>query len=669
MTEIGTGAVRSLPALFKGGEWLYRKWRPTKHARVLAQRAEDLAGAVDKAELKLQQELRAMPGSGSFMPVMFTAADRRQPGSVISGEVDDTADYFELLENPRRMVVLGDPGAGKTVAATYLVRGLIQHRRELEPEARRSAEPVPVRVNTAGWDGAQEFSTWLVNRLSLDYELPTVLGAEMLDSGMILPVLDGLDEMDDETSDGTRARALLDRLNDREWTHRPVVVLCRGTEFAHLRKVGGGEGLHGAATVTLDPLPADQPADYLSDYQDRIEAAHPAWDQIITHLREHTDPEHPDSPLAEVLRNPWMLGLTATTLHRTPQAAATLLDCPTPDAVRDGLFAAQIPAAISGTHDTDQFRGYTPDNVEKWLCTLARHLERRRDIDRNGTAIRLDEIWEIAGTTRIRLLHGLTVTLLTWLGTGLALGLGAILTTSLTAVLTGELTTVLTTGILTGILTGIMAGIMAGFMRHPRAKSIAWKVPTRRRWPYGILAGLAVGLAAGLTVGLVYGLAAGLATGLTGGLAIGLLTGLETTAEDQLAMGTDARRLIRNDLQSALFNGALVGLAVGLAVGLTGGLTGGLSAGILAILTIGLVVGDVSGRFFLAVLLFKITADFPDRPAIFLEWARDSGLLRVNATAYQFRHQTYQQWLLHHSAMTDPPPLSSDDASAVPLSL
>lgn len=98
---------------------------------------------------------------------------------------------------------------------------------------------------------------------------------------------------------------------------------------------------------------------------------------------------------------------------------------------------------------------------------------------------------------------------------------------------------------------------------------------------------------------------------------------------------------------SALFHGVVFGLVVGLLVWFGYGLADGLTAGLTVGLAAGLRAGRVSGRFFLAVLLFKLTAAFPDRPAIFLDWARDSGLLRVNATAYQFRHQSYQQWLLH----------------------
>ena len=46
-----------------------------------------------------------------------------------------------------------------------------------------------------------------------------------------------------------------------------------------------------------------------------------------------------------------------------------------------------------------------------------------------------------------------------------------------------------------------------------------------------------------------------------------------------------------------------------------------------------------------ASLLFAFTETFAPRPAQFLEWARNAGLLRVTGIAYQFRHDSYQQWL------------------------
>jgi hypothetical protein len=58
------------------------------------------------------------------------------------------------------------------------------------------------------------------------------------------------------------------------------------------------------------------------------------------------------------------------------------------------------------------------------------------------------------------------------------------------------------------------------------------------------------------------------------------------------------------------------------------------------------------------------------RPAAFLDWARQSGLLRVNGTAYQFRHETYQQWIQQpHSSEPGPSPSTgSNDRTEQPVS-
>ncbi|WP_412537757.1 hypothetical protein R8Z50_17995 [Longispora sp. K20-0274] len=41
----------------------------------------------------------------------------------------------------------------------------------------------------------------------------------------------------------------------------------------------------------------------------------------------------------------------------------------------------------------------------------------------------------------------------------------------------------------------------------------------------------------------------------------------------------------------------------------------------------------------------RATGVLPLRPARFLEWARQAGLLRTTGAAYQFRHRVFQQWL------------------------
>ncbi|MEU7140596.1 hypothetical protein ABZ942_14185 [Nocardia sp. NPDC046473] len=557
------------------------------------------------------------------------------------------------------MVLLGEPGAGKTVAATHLVLGLLDTRRDLA-DARRAEEPVPVRFNAAGWDGTEDFSQWLITRLGYDYRLRPPIARALIEAGLILPVLDGLDEMDPEHTDDPKARAALDRLNETPWKHRPVVVVCRTSEFEELTRRGRDNGLHGATTLSLKAFAPNQIQDYLRTYQQSIGATAPAWDAVTSDLVDQRD-----GPLAQALQTPWILALAANALHHDPDTTAQLLDCADADAVRDLLFAAQIPAAIAGTDRTGPYRDYTSDTVRKWLLSLARCLDHRRDTGRNGTAIRLDQIWEIAGTTRTRLLHGLASGLAVGLASGLTFGLAFGLASGITGGLVGGLTF--------GLAFGLAVGFISGLEMDDSAERVVWGVPGRSRWRGGLAVGLAVGLLGALMIGLLgalmvglmgglmsplrSGLVAGPAVGLAMGLTFGLEFGLSVSEKDKLRISVDETRLIRGDLQAAALSSGcsafMGGLAAGLGFGLTGplageltvGLAAGLSGGLACAVAFGLLTGTASMRYCIAVLVFRFAATFPPQPRLFLDWARRSGLLRVTGTAYQFRHETYRLWL------------------------
>lgn len=277
---------------------------------------DELSSAVQLGEQRLQEQLRA--SGHNLMQVEFTVQSRagEEVGPV---KVGDIAAYFELLTSPGphrgRLVVLGAPGSGKTVAATYMVRGLLAIRQDLD-EARRATVPVPVRVNAAGWDGKQDFTRWLIVRLGYDYRLRPNVAREMVERGLILPVIDGLDEMDTDHSARYRARALLDRLNQGSWRTRPLIVMCCTSEFEALTRLRGDNGLHGNTTVTLQPLEIGTVCEYLAARRNRNPPGHPGWAQVIDHITDH-----PRGALATSVRTPWMLGLTVSTLQRTPHVA------------------------------------------------------------------------------------------------------------------------------------------------------------------------------------------------------------------------------------------------------------------------------------------------------------------------------------------------------------
>ena len=187
----------------------------------------------------------------------------------------------------------------------------------------------------------------------------------------------------------------------------------------------------------------------------------------------------------------------------------------------------------------------------------------------------------------------------------------------------------------------------------------AWRVPGRSRWRMALLAGLGGYLWVPLLLmSKVPSLV--LVLSLAFGVGMSLQIGFRTTPKDRLALGQDAARIIHDDLMSGLIVG-LIWLGVLLTIPVANWVLHGHSAStpqdsrslLFAALLMGSMLAITSAsqsaatsvRYATASLLFRLTGRFPRRPAQFLEWARNSGLLRVTGVAYQFRHDTYQQWL------------------------
>ena len=93
--------------------------------------------------------------------------------------------------------MLGEPGAGKTMLMVRLVPDLLACRADGGPD--------PILASVASWNPAsQDLRDWLGTQLLIDYPvLATPAGRhDRIDSrrcaalcGLILPILDGLDEI------------------------------------------------------------------------------------------------------------------------------------------------------------------------------------------------------------------------------------------------------------------------------------------------------------------------------------------------------------------------------------------------------------------------------------------------------------------------------------------
>ena len=93
-------------------------------------------------------------------------------------------------EANRLLLILGEPGSGKTTTLLQLARDLIG---EVD---QTFAQPIPVILNLSTWtDKRQPLVDWLLGELNSKYHLPKKDGRLWLEERRILPLLDGLDEV------------------------------------------------------------------------------------------------------------------------------------------------------------------------------------------------------------------------------------------------------------------------------------------------------------------------------------------------------------------------------------------------------------------------------------------------------------------------------------------
>jgi predicted NACHT family NTPase len=211
-------------------------------SRVQARSQEESPEAIKERVSQLEPELRTQVQARSYgargqliesplrkldldiTPRMGWVRDPRlvEPEPVSERIADDIVAAFE--SSKRRLLLVGEPGSGKTIAAY----SLIEHLDEAEGAAGR----VPLLVNLSAWEAQDSFEAFLVDYLgsSVGYEVPErAVASEFISSDRYALILDGLDEI---------PAALREHFSERldEYVRGlpgevGVVVTCRTQEY------------------------------------------------------------------------------------------------------------------------------------------------------------------------------------------------------------------------------------------------------------------------------------------------------------------------------------------------------------------------------------------------------------------------------------------------------
>lgn len=240
-------------------------------------------------------------------------------------EFSKAFDYFK-----GRVLLLGEPGAGKTITLLYHARDAIV-KRWLDPSA-----PLPVLGIIPTWSGRN--MTQIDEWLEVDYKAPDNL-SELIRHGDCLLLLDGLDELGKEAIDREN-----NNYDPREYflkqlpSNNQIILTCRVEDYF---QIGKSAGLNGA--IQLQALNKEQMRRYLAN-QPELFAFIESEPQIETWLS-----------------NPLLLSLFAFTYVKfSPDERKQFAALATQNDFRDKVFADYIQQRYAHEENKYHVKGLKP---------------------------------------------------------------------------------------------------------------------------------------------------------------------------------------------------------------------------------------------------------------------------------------------------------------------
>lgn len=253
-------------------------------------------------------------------------------------------DMFEK-EDGFTLLVLGKPGAGKTVKLNELARDLAIRAQT------NTFHHIPVIIELSSWDGqTPSFIDWLTNEIDQEYEkgIGSWFIRPLLEIQRIILLLDGFDEIKAEYKD-----ACVISINDFIQKHRFTrIVICSSTD----ENTNLLSQLNVDTTIFVKPITSDQVDAALSQ-------AGPSLGGLRDLLRLNSD-------LREIAKSPRMLNIMSqisqnSSLEELTKQTSILLD-------KNKMWAAYIKQMFE-----QKIKGgfsYRHDKTIRWLSWLAKNL-------------------------------------------------------------------------------------------------------------------------------------------------------------------------------------------------------------------------------------------------------------------------------------------------------
>lgn len=324
-------------------DWSVEHRERARAALLAGVRRQWIDGVLDRSlESVARLELQLRPRSEAVDHPWGTLRAAADDAPVQLSEGTSLVDVFDRYEG--RVLVLGQPGSGKTTTLLELTRDLLERA---ESDA---AQPMPVVFHLSSWSGEQPaLRSWLVDELVIRYGVARALAREWIAGDVVAPMLDGLDEVAESNRAGC-----VKAINDFRAAEGsgPLVVCSRSGDYA---------GLPGK--LLLDCAVEIQPLDH-ADVDRYLRQA----GRKLAGVRAVLDD---DEQLREMVTSPLLLSVVMLAYQGVPatriRASGTTADRRT--ALLDDYVAAML-ARPRGALDANRPK-YTPEETRRWLSRLA----------------------------------------------------------------------------------------------------------------------------------------------------------------------------------------------------------------------------------------------------------------------------------------------------------
>jgi hypothetical protein len=607
-------------------------------------------------------------------------ADLTQGIEALSLELDasyeklhPTRIYGEMGQG-RTLLILGEPGAGKTIALLQLAQRLIDRSEQ------NLSLPMPVVLNLSSWAREQKsIVDWAIDELREKYQVPKSLSKPWIGQQQLILLLDGLDEVNQD-----------DR-NDCVRTLNEFIGLFPQTEVAVCSRVRDYEALTERLQISsafcLQPLTSEQVYQFLDDFGGSLGG-------LKTILKS-------DADLERFAQTPLILNFMSSA-YQGWSVEKLMNELRSTSDRNQHLFNTYIDRRLERGETSE----YTKDEALRWLGWIASRMVRAKQsiflIEEIQPTWLKDKIEERAYQIRTIIFAGLVLGLSSGMISGLifgSIGLMFGFTQS-----DADFIDVLKPGLMFGLSYGLAAGLSIGLicgvtLGLPRAilplERLSWSWQrAKSKFVRELFAGIGYGLILGLLMGLSLILIAGLIISLMFGgsvligrpidflnvvlmlvLIFGPVFGLVFALGSGLSSSETVQRIIpnqgirtslRNCLIIGLSSGTILSLVFGLIVGLISWLSSAPSLrlwGLLSGIGIGLALGLIFGLFFglkyggaaciqhltLRQILYR-KGRIPWNYAKFLNFASDRLLMKRVGGGYVFFHRM----LLEHFAQMHP---------------